>query len=84
MLRKRFVAVLTAISLVAVPSVAMAAQAKTPAVSKLSIRSAPAIRNAAPVSQENNLRGAGVIISLLAVVGVVAVIVIATKSSSPS
>lgn len=88
MYRNTFVAALVAVSLVGVPTIAMAAQVKSASISKLSVRSAPAVRQAISVTQESKLRGAGVIISLVVVAGVITAIVIATggkdKSSSPS
>ena len=87
-LRKTVIAAISAVSLVAVPTVAMAAQAKTTAVSKLSVRAAPAVRQGAAVSKASKLEGGSVVIALLAAAAIIAGIVVAAdgsnKPSSPA
>ena len=81
-LRKIVTAGVAAMSLVAVPVVAQAATAKTTAVSKLSVRAAPAVRQGARVSQASKLEGGTSVIALLAAAAVVAGIVIAADGGN--
>lgn len=77
-IRKAAMAALIAGSMVAVPTLAQAAQANQAAVSKLSVRSAPQVRG----SKQSELRGGSVIIALLAAAAVIAGIVVAANGSS--
>lgn len=87
-LRNFVSASVAAISLVAVPVAAQAATANTAAVSKLSVRAAPAVRAGARVGKVSKLEGGTVVIALLATAAVIAGIVIAAdgsnSASSPS
>lgn len=81
-IRKAAMATLVAASMVAVPTIAQAAQANQTAVSKLSVRSAPVARQGAAVKNENDLRGGSIIIALLAAAAVIAAIVIAADGGN--
>jgi uncharacterized Zn-binding protein involved in type VI secretion len=84
-LRKSVIAATAAVSLVAIPTIAQAAPAQTTAASKLSVRSAPAVRQGVRVSKVNKQDGGGsLIIALLAAAAVVAGIVIAADGGSKS
>ncbi len=75
-IRKAAMAALIAGSMVAVPTLAQAAQANQAAVSKLSVRSAQ-VRGGAVVAQKNRLAGSSLLIALAAAAAVVGGIVIA-------
>ncbi len=81
-LRNFVSASLAAISLVAVPVAAQAATANTAAVSKLSVRAAPAVRQGARIGKASKLEGATVVIVLIATAAAVAGIVIAADGSN--
>ncbi len=80
-IRKAAMAALIAGSMVAVPTLAQAAQANQAAVSKLSVRSAQ-VRGGAVVTKKNELGGSGLIIALLAAAAVVGGIVIASSGGN--
>ncbi len=81
-LRKIVTAGVAAMSLVVVPVVAQAATANTTAVSKLSVRAAPAVRQGARVTQASKLEGGTIVIALLAAAAVIAGIVIAADGGN--
>lgn len=81
-LRNFVSASVAAISLVAVPVAAQAATANTAAVSKLSVRAAPAVRQGARIGKVSKLEGGTVVIVLLATAAVIAGIVIAADGSN--
>jgi hypothetical protein len=81
-LRKIVTAGVAAISLVAVPVVAQAATASTSAVSKLSVRAAPAVRQGVRVARASKLEGGTIAIALLAAAAVIAGIVIAADGGN--
>lgn len=75
-IRKAAMAVIVAVSMVAVPTVAQAAQART-AASQHSVA-----RSGAKVAKESDLRGGSIILALLAAAAVIAGIVIAADGSN--
>jgi hypothetical protein len=84
-LRKSVIAATAAASLIVIPTIAQAAPAQANAASKLSIRSAPAVRQGVRVAKVNKQDGGGsLIIALLAAAAVVAGIVIAADGGSKS
>ena len=76
-IRKAAMATIVAASMVVMPAVVQAAQAKQTAVSTLSVA-----RQGAKVSKSNELAGGSLIIALLAAAAIVAGIVIAADGSS--
>lgn len=83
-LRNFVTAGVAALSLVAVPVAAQAATASSAAVSKLSVRAAPAVRGGARVSKASNLEAGTIVIGLLAAAAVVAGIIIAADGNNNS
>jgi uncharacterized Zn-binding protein involved in type VI secretion len=80
-LRKSVIAATAAVSLVVIPTIAQAAP-QASAASKLSVRSAPAVRQGVRVSKASKQDGGSVIIALLAAAAVVGGIVVAADGTS--
>jgi hypothetical protein len=70
-----------AVSMIAVPTVVQAAQADRSAVSKLSVRAAPAVRQGVSKRGANSFGGSSVIIAVLAAAAIVAGIVVAADGN---